>query len=112
MTIDFVQRLTRVIADALETREGPAFQASDNINLIPNLLHLTHNQRLSEDVAADAELVRAYEEQVREHVLAELGPCSHPRAYCCGHSVLMTLFYLQLRSDLQRLKGASGASGQ
>ena len=42
-----LQRLTRVIADALQTPDGAALQ------------------RLGDDVAADAALVRAYEEQMR-----------------------------------------------
>jgi len=50
-----LQRLTRVIADALATPDGAALQ------------------QLGEDVAADAGLVRAYEQQMRSDLQRRQG---------------------------------------
>lgn len=57
-----LQRLTRVIANALDTPDGPPLQARYRSQIAHCTSHLT--QRLADDVAADAGLVRAYEEQV------------------------------------------------
>ncbi len=57
-----LQRLTRVIANALDTRDGPLLQARRILQNAKRTSHLT--QSLGDDVAADAGLVRAYEEQV------------------------------------------------
>jgi len=57
-----LQRLTRVIANALDTPDGPPLQARYSSQIAHCTSHLT--QRLADDVAADAGLVRAYEEQV------------------------------------------------
>ena len=57
-----LQRLTRVIANALDTPDGPPLQARYSSQIAHCTSHLT--QRLGDDVAADAGLVRAYEEQV------------------------------------------------
>ncbi len=57
-----LQRLTRVIANALDTPDGPPLQARYSSQIAHCTSHLT--QRLGDDVAADAGLVRAFEEQV------------------------------------------------
>ena len=57
-----LQRLTRVIANALDTPDGPPLQARYSSQIAHCTSHLT--PRLADDVAADAGLVRAYEEQV------------------------------------------------
>ena len=63
MTCDLLlQRLTRVIANALDTPDGPPLQARYSSQIAHCTSHLT--QRLGDDVAADAGLVRAFEEQV------------------------------------------------
>jgi hypothetical protein len=54
-----LQRLTRVIADALQTPDGAALQS------------------LGDDVAADAALVRAYEEQMRRDLQRRQGGSEH-----------------------------------
>jgi hypothetical protein len=73
-----------------------------NPRLTPHTSHL--NQRLGEDVAADAGLVRAYEEQVSKALVEFSDACiSRPvalfRVVCANDSAL------QLRSDLQRGQG-------
>ena len=51
-----------MIANALDTPDGPPLQARYSSQIAHCTSHLT--QRLADDVAADAGLVRAYEEQV------------------------------------------------
>jgi hypothetical protein len=57
-----LQRLTRLIANALDTPDGPPLQARLILQNAKCTSHLT--QSLGDDVSADAGLVRAYEEQV------------------------------------------------